>query len=177
MAKKGVKKVMKAEKMSVLKASCLYKSSQTQHAVRQQIIEPMMNVAGELSTRIHRLDLEQVVTMKNELDELTRSSDTSIAEIIAPYLVPDLVALKQSINHMKEQIKNAEVQLDAVHSAVGVAFAEAYYGEAQYDYTSFYKDIDDRIDNLKDARARAERAELERQLEEARSGNNTMSDV
>lgn len=169
MGKKGVKKVLKAERMAQLKASCLYKSSMVPRPVVDRVIQPLTSGgANSLAEELNKLTLEQLTACRDELNELPRSSDAGIAEVLAPYIVPDVRLVKNSISEMKQRIIEAEAQLEAVYSAVTVSFAEMYYKEAQYDYSSFYTAVDDRITHLEEEtnrRAReAERAEFERQL-------------
>ena len=168
MPKKGVKKVLKDERMAQLKASCMYKSSMVPPPFVARAIQPLTSRPTALADEMNRLTLEQLTACRDELNELPRSSEAGVAEVLAPYIVPDVTVAKNSINDMKQRIIDAEAQLEAVYSAVTVSFAEMYYKEAQYDYTSFYTAVDDRIKSLEDetnGRAReAERAEFERQL-------------
>eukprot|EP00973_Karenia_brevis_P068415 9515781-Karenia_brevis.AAC.1 len=68
--------------------------------------------------------------MNAELQDLTRSSDAAICEVLAPYFFPEVQQLKQGIDNMKAQIKATENQLEAVQAALQVAFAEVYYNKA-----------------------------------------------
>ena len=52
-------------------------------------------------------------------------------------------------------------------SAVGVSFAETYYNDAQYDYKAFFEQLENRIKELKEKKAKDEHDSLERQLLDA----------
>ena len=175
-APKGVKKVGKHEKMATVRASCMYKASHTTPQVQAQIINPLTAADG-LTNAMGRMTLVQLEELNGKLNGLTRSSETAICEILAPYITPDVLALTQQIEQMKQQIQNAETQLEAVHSAITVGFAEMYYQGHQYDYTAFYNAVEDRIAQLKEHERNQERERLQRQLATAQAAQQSAMDT
>jgi len=149
--------------MTMLKAQSMYKTSQL-NAAAKNVLLPLNTNPEELHKRLNALPLEQLEMLNNDICELARSRDTDICEVLAPYLVPEVKQLQNDIEKYKQNIKTCEEQLSAVHSAVSVAFAETYYKEVQYDYSSFYKFLDARVQELTTQR---ERDEMARQLQAA----------
>jgi len=165
-AKKGVKKVMKAEKLAMLKAQSMYKSSRL-NAPAAAILQPLTTNAEELHTRINAMSLEQLKALSDDLDQLPRSNDVAITEVLAPHIVPEVKQLQKEIEKYKQNITTCEEQLEAVLSSVSVAFAENYYKDAQYDYSSFYGYVENRITELKQQKQQEERDEMLRLLQAA----------
>ena len=146
----------------------MYKASHTTQQVQAQIINPLTAADG-LTNAMGRMTLAQLEELNGKLNDLTRSNETAICEILAPYITPDILALTQQIDQMKQQIKTAETQLEAVHSGVVVAFAEMFYQDHQYDYTSFYNTVEEQINHLREQQRNAEQERLQRDLAQAQA--------
>ena len=152
--------------MAMLRAQSMYKSSRLNEAARN-ILTPLNHDKDELHTRINAMSLEQLEALNDDLNQLPRSNDVAITEVLAPHIVPEVAVCKREIERYQQNITTCEEQLDAVHSSVGVAFAENYYKEAQYDYSSFYGYVENRITELKQQKQQEERDEMARQLQAA----------
>jgi hypothetical protein len=166
MARKGTTKVKKAAKLSMLKASSMYKTSHLNPA-DQQRLSTLISDPQALTAKMQTLTLPQLEAMQSSFNGWTRSTDTAICEVLAPFIMPEINEHMQRIDDMKTQIQIFETRLEAAHSAIVVLFAEMYYNEQQYDYNQFYQDLDDRIEALKIQQAADERRELERQVQVA----------
>jgi ribosomal protein S13 len=166
MGPKGAKKVKKAEKLSMLKASSMYKTSHLNPA-DQQRLSTLISDPQALTAKMQTLTLPQLEAMQSSFNGWTRSTDTAVCEVLAPFIMPEITEHMQRIDDMKTQIQTFETRLEAAHSAIVVLFAEMYYNEQQYDYNQFYQDLDDRIEALKTQQAADERRELERQVQVA----------
>ena len=166
----------KHEKMATVRVSCMYKSSQIPQQAVQQVINPLTAADG-LVTKMSALTIPQLEELNNKLNDLPRSSETGIVEVLAPYVAPEIVPLQNQIAQMKQQIQNFETQLDAVHSGVTVAFAEAHYQGQQYDYSGFYTWVEERIEQLREQQRKDAQERLQRELAAAQAAQQGAMDT
>ena len=111
------------------------------------------------------LSLEALEKMNAEFYELPRQKkEGDIAEIMMPYVAPEVIAMKNNLAAKKVEVEQAEAQLEAVTSAIAVGFAHVYYKDSNYDFGTFFADVESRIEELKERRV----ADLQRQVAQAR---------
>jgi len=165
MGPKGTKKVKKPERLAMLKAKSLYASSLIENPAARPNVNALTENPDELKNRMIAMPLEALEKMNEEFYELPRQKkEADIAEIMMPYVAPEVIAMKNNPAAKKAEVEQVEAQLEAVASAIAVGFAHVYYKDSNYNFNEFFADVEKRIEELKERRV----ADLQRQVAQAR---------
>ena len=161
-AKKGVKKILKAEKVSVLKATAHYKATMaplSSHATIGLIVNDPNYIGNKLNT----MTMDKLEQLHAAAENITTVRDTTVVDAVTPFLVP----LAEQIQN---QIDDLTKTMEALQSAVHHALAVEHYTTSQYDFDSFFSKIETRLNDLREEQQRTERQQLlEREREAMRA--------
>ena len=93
------------------------------------------------------MSLEQLEALKQAIDNTARH-DQMIA-LLPDHLIPQVAALKRQQDEIAKALK-------AVDAAIEVQFTEQYFGTTTFQSDRFFTMVDNRIQELKDARQQAQ---------------------
>ena len=164
MAKKGVKKMTKQQKIHEMRAKVQYVTTQfplqhgSQHLI-QQVSQP-----GFVDHVIHGMTLQQLQDLDAVAQDVNRSD--RLARAVIGKFVPQIAQLQTQ----KEQIDNT---IKALEEGFELGFTEDYFEGTAFTVDPFYESIKNRIDALSSEAAVA--AEVQRRLvAQQATANNAM---
>ena len=144
MAKKGVKKVSKHEKLAVMRAKVAYKTQFVQEhnaALIQQIAAP-----GYIANAVSHMSLDQVTALEAVANQQVRNDRVPKASY--DLLVPALVQMRNT----KDEL---ETVIDAIEEAVETTFVEDYFNNG-LDLDDYMTLLGNSIERLKELQVEQE---------------------
>jgi hypothetical protein len=146
MAKKGVKKITKQEKMASLRATTLYRAQATPGI--DQILAPL-NAPDFIPTVLLTMPGDTVNALSTAVEELRQVREDSLFETITPFFVP-------TVAQWKQQIADLENRISTVESAMSTVFCDSYYVPSGFDYKAFFNALQARVDVVEADRIRTQ---------------------
>ena len=164
MPKKGIKKISKDEKVFTLRTRVEYITRDAAHEV-MNIVKDIVSQENFIQNTLE--NMTSVDDAQALLDALNPSPKSEkIAELITPYLIPQ-------IRNMRQEIVARELAIDQLEASIEHAYAKEFYGTSGYVKNDFYNLVESRLVALQ------ENQRVQRGVEAAlASGNNaSMTDA
>ena len=192
MGKLGAKKMKKAERLHMARASQVYRATFIPAESVDQIITPLVNNGQLIMDTINQIPMNRLQVLNDTMNNLSSVRESTVLDALAPFVTPvvtDINAQIEALNHQKELMQK---QKEAVLSVLEASLVQEFYKEYQYDFKVLFDAITDRMSFLTEEAEKnrvqqqlaTERAalqvqfqqELQRQLAAAQGGDVNMAE-
>jgi len=137
MPPRGLKKILKAEKVHTIRAKATYATTQFTlqqgtDAFCQQVMQPDF-----ISNKIRAMSLENLRELNEAIYSTSRNDQ--LQTVLREKLIPELVTLET-------QRTNVENSITAVKNSFEVGYTEAYYADTNYQTQPLYDLVESEIE-------------------------------
>ena len=164
MPKKGVKKISKDEKVFTLRTRVEYITKDAAHDV-MNIVKGIVSQENFIQNTIANMtSVDDTKALHEALLSVNRNE--KIAEMITPFLIPQ-------IRIMRQEIEARELAIDQVEATIEHAYAQEFYGTSGYTMSNLSDKVDERLTTLLEN----QRVQMGVEAALASSSNASMADV
>ena len=171
MAKRGVaKRFSKQEKLNAACASRDYKVSLLSAVRVGQLIVPLGLHTRLIEEKILGSPKDMLEQLNEAFNGLTIARDSTVVAALTPFVTPVIVELESRIESLNQQQEELKMEKESVTSVLEAALIEEFYKEQQFDFTSLFKLVTDRLTKLsedeeKDRQELGVQEKVQRQVE------------